>query len=547
MADFDLNAFLAEQQAAGTSQGEGDFTVSHEKAAQKMSQYSLPREHAWVLKIVQAAVAWKCNCVKLTQTRTDSTFTFQTDNPADLPTNQELVTAILRVDAESGKPLESLGAALRILVEKSSLSFMLLIDRGVAEPQAIYAGVYFGEMDEKSRAKHREAWDGSLNLKINHVPHTHENRILLNYIPVRDHALGMLLEMERYSYVCPIPLFADGRRLDGVLRSSALKWSSRKKPIRVAGLEIPGDDDPRFPICEGFANQILTVDLSLKQVLEKSIQGRDCEAYFVMSLETRRTALHVMDMANRSTLLWVRNGVIVEEENIPIATRCLGLTVFASAEGLRSDLTGFQLTRNEAFTARRTRILERLEDVLLLEIGADRKLFPVNEPPPDATSPEEPEPSGIVTSLSNFVHGFVVRAKRTIDEIADRQADWDEPEVSKYYERDLTTLHQELLGKQIVAGDKSKSKRIQWDDVEPSLEVLERVKRKERESRIKILEEKREKSTRELGRIVSDIELAQPPITELPPKLGLNEPAIKKVTRKESLKNGFRWVPPDER
>jgi hypothetical protein len=374
LSDFDLNAFLATQLAEGTSQGEGGFTISHEKAALKMSQYSLPREHAWVLKIVQAAVAWKCFKIDLTQTRTESTFRFSSHQLDQLPSNHDLVSAILRADPESGEPLESLGAALRILVEKTHLSFHLLIDKGQDEPQAIYAGVYYGEMDEAKRALRREGWGPGINLAINHIPHTEVNRLLLNYVPIRRNGLPMMMELEKYAYVSPVPITVDGRRLDGVLRSSVLNWNYHRKPLRIAGVEIPGDLDPPLPICDGFTNLVLSVYSRLED-FRSEVPLKRSEAYFVLAAEVGKDSYETTWRAVRSRIYWVRNGVIVDEEPLPISTRTLELTIYASADGLEADLTGFQLIKNQAYQERRERLLKRITEVLKLERLAERDIF----------------------------------------------------------------------------------------------------------------------------------------------------------------------------
>ncbi|MCA9779553.1 MAG: hypothetical protein KC800_22650, partial [Candidatus Eremiobacteraeota bacterium] len=138
MGDFNLDAFLAAQKGEGVSQGEGDFTISHEKARAKMTRYSLPREHSWVLKFVQAAAGWGCQKLLIQQTRTESLFVFQADDLSALPSNDELITSLLRSDFDSSRPTDRFGTALRIVVERAHLSFQLQIDRKDGAPQAIY-------------------------------------------------------------------------------------------------------------------------------------------------------------------------------------------------------------------------------------------------------------------------------------------------------------------------------------------------------------------------------------------------------------------------
>ncbi len=375
MTDFDLSAFLADQRAGGTSEGEGEFTISHEKAAQKMSQYSLPREHAWALKLVQSAIGWRCSGIKLTQSRTHSTFTFYTQEPERLPSNQEIISAILRADPESDHPTSGFSAALRILVEKAHLSFLLRVDRGEEAPQAIYAGVHFSDMGERNRAKHRAQWDGNVNLRIHHIPHTDPNRLLLNYVPVRHHALPILWELQEYAYVSPIPITVDGRRIDGVLPGRYHQWKSGKRPIRLSSFNIPGTTYPTFEICDGFADQVLSLYAPLDTAAEAGRQSSISQVYWIMSIDSLNLRTGTIPKSRGGTLYWVRNGVVVDRAKLDLSTRCLDVELYASAQGMSTDLTGFQLRRDNPYTAKRTRILEHMMALVEQEHNARRDIF----------------------------------------------------------------------------------------------------------------------------------------------------------------------------
>ena len=57
-AQHDLLSYLEQQAGSGVKDSEGDFTVSHTNARKKLAKFALPRETAWVSKLVQAAVGW---------------------------------------------------------------------------------------------------------------------------------------------------------------------------------------------------------------------------------------------------------------------------------------------------------------------------------------------------------------------------------------------------------------------------------------------------------------------------------------------------------
>ena len=387
MSDFDLSSFLAEQASGGTSQGGGGFTISHEKAARKMAEYSLPREYAWVLKLIQAGVSWGCTGIKITQTRVESTIHFEFSQFRRLPTNKELVTAILRADLESSQPLDAFAMGLRLLVEKSYLSFLLLIDTGDVESQAIYAGVYFGEMDEEKRAARRTGWGKGITLKINHIAHTETNRLLLNYATVKRHGLPLLMELEKYAFTCPVPLTIDGRRIDGVFRVSRFAWSSNFKPLRATSVEVPDEVAPPFVMSPGFDNQTFTV-FTPRRELAALNEPVTAEAFVLLAGRSQRLEYIAHRTIEPNTLYWVRDGVVVDQDPLPKTARAVTLYVFVNAEGIRSDLTGFQLLRDRVRQERSEQVLQRVAEVVEMEAEIKREVL---AKPPKVNEMDEDE------------------------------------------------------------------------------------------------------------------------------------------------------------
>lgn len=455
MADFDLNSFLSAQLSEGTSHGEGDFTISHEKAAQKMREYSLPREQAWVLKLLQAAVAWDCQEIILKQSRNDSIFFFPSEQTT-LPTNQEIVGSILRADPESHSPLESFGVALRILVEKLHLSFLLLVDDGQPDPQAIYAGVYFGEMTEGRRAEERRKWPRGITLRIHHIPHTEINRLILSHLPFSRQAIPMYREIEQYAYTCPVPLTIDGRRMDGILRSSSLEWQNHRRPVRLAGVELPGDQDPKWNICGGFNNQILSLRHPILELASHNGTSPPAEAFLLLAVEVDKHSYAKLDPAKRCAICWVRHGVVVDEYQLPIETELLQLKIFLPAHDLRSDLTGFQLIRNDEYRNRIIRACDRVAEVLQLERLAQRDIF---APPPRDENEEERESTFLERgsigaflgaakheaaqnpgSLEAYVSALVAGARAALKEITRLPFEWDILKTRKRYQAELEAI-----------------------------------------------------------------------------------------------------------
>ncbi len=75
MATDRLQEFL-DSQVEGEVESEGGFTITSDKAIQKLAQLCLENPHDWVLKAVQAAVAAGSHRLSFQQTRAGLTVEF---------------------------------------------------------------------------------------------------------------------------------------------------------------------------------------------------------------------------------------------------------------------------------------------------------------------------------------------------------------------------------------------------------------------------------------------------------------------------------------
>lgn len=471
MSEFDLNSYLSSYESDGVVMDGGGFTISHEKARRKMSQYSLPRTHAWILKMIQAGVGFGCVGIGMTQTRNDSTIYFAFEKSRDLPTIPDLVNSILTADIQSTEPLGRLAVALRVIVEGAGLSFLLEIAYDENDRQAIYSGVYFGEMTEDKRTKERENWKVGLTLKIHHLAHTDVDRNVLRVIPLRDHGLPIMLELERYAYVSPVPIVVDGRRIDGILRSGALSWTFTRRPLRMCGLEIPGDDDPSFPIAQDMGNRIFKLSEPLEENITKVLYSQVSEAYFLLAIEGRLNPNLVVKSGNKSYIHWVDNGVVTESERLPLTTSNLSLHVYVSADGCRTDLTGFHLTDSSLKRERKDRVLLRMAEVLTLEVRAGRDILgpladPANERANDELKKLHEGP--VLQLFTRYTKRVVKKALTAYDNYKNPVVDWRASNAQKRYERELKSLVKQL---EVWSLSSSESADIELADIKLDGEV----------------------------------------------------------------------------
>ena len=152
MSEFDLGSYLAGQASEGALDSQGEFSVDADKAARKLARFALPNEFSWVLKVVQAAVAWKARELQVQQSKTTTSFLLAIEAES-VPTPQMVVETILSGRLDQQQPLQMLCIALRALVEQGGLSFVLGLRRGDSEVETIYAGADVSALDAQQRSK----------------------------------------------------------------------------------------------------------------------------------------------------------------------------------------------------------------------------------------------------------------------------------------------------------------------------------------------------------------------------------------------------------
>ena len=355
---LDLGAFLEKQSAVGTKDSEGRFTVAHGNAARKLAKFALPRDCAWVTKLIQAANAWQVPEVLIVQSRNETQFQLRFLDTGRLPSEEEVVSSMLNATIGSAGPLENFGAALRSLVEQARLSFVLVVDNGLDRPKPVYAGEHYGKISEAQRFSSRFRPQVGINLTIHHVRSQRIESVSdLLHRPSQSRAI--IDELETFCYLSPVPITLNGTELTGVLQGRSTQPSPSLRPLMVGAcagkeselelLELPGNF------------QAGTIDL-----LDGTLTPKPClpdlsecsSAFTVMVKIPSGTEKGLSFQDERSSLRWCRQGVIVESQRLSIKTYGLSLSIYLSAEGLQTDLTGFQLAHSDEKERREQRALQ---------------------------------------------------------------------------------------------------------------------------------------------------------------------------------------------
>ena len=353
----DLNSFLSEQGAAGQMDSQGDFTVSHNEAVRKLARFALPRPTAWVSKLVQSAVRWRCQTLRISQSLTETSFHFVMGDPGQVPNEQEILGALVSAGLTGPRAVDAFGLALRGMVEQSRLSFLLVCDSSEGDQhKRIYAGTHYGRMSEEERMAERFVSRGAIALTVCHLP----GGAAWKAVAHKREALSIVGELRTYAYMSPVPIVLNGQPLEGPLNSSAVGYSKHHFPLVTSGLNGLSHSPPRLLLPPTYEEKFLSVRSHPRRILRSYAGHRSFAAAYLM---TYRPSLGSNDSYRRSELLWLLDGVIVDQEEIGARDK-LELRLYANAAGLNTDLTGFRLVDGAEYRQRRSEILSEMAATL---------------------------------------------------------------------------------------------------------------------------------------------------------------------------------------
>lgn len=308
-----LERFLQQQRSEGLQESTGVFTISLEEAVEKLGRYRLPRKSAWVSLLVQSAVAWGCPRLEVLQSRYLSHFRFH--EPAEGLPDEETVRLRLGTAVDPSEPLGRLCMALQSLVAQAELSFRLFCGGG----DGISGGSFFKVEDHRP-----EGWA----LTVYHLPEdekgwTQSLRAGIFRLPIAD-------ELRCYAAFSPMEITVDGIRVDGDPLLGCVLLGCGAQTLRLSpSLPLPGVLEDRFRGAQALV-----------------LLGADC-----------RPGRH----KPKAHVRWVRHGVVVHESPLGVDTRRLEVSVVLNAEGLKSDLSGFQLMESREKELRETEALAALD------------------------------------------------------------------------------------------------------------------------------------------------------------------------------------------
>ena len=298
----ELDLFLNQLSKDGVRDSEGFFTVAGDRALKKLAVHQLPREAAWVLKVMQAAVQARASYIHVLQSRRSIQFQL---HRAHFGSFRQMVEAWTQASGLATPAQGDLAVALRTVCFAAQRPAVLAHH----DPENGVSAVI---------------WDGESLSSIQSASDLARGNIPISWVPagcwaVRVYApSGQRLradefeELNRYAITCPVPLEVDGRNLNhfGLNDVSRERASVMFSAQTVKKDDLPGRQGIRLPPNLGDGRRVTVAWVLYRDMKEQP-----------------------------SRISWVRGGVVVEEEEFHLHCDGLYFRVFVPAEGLETDLT----------------------------------------------------------------------------------------------------------------------------------------------------------------------------------------------------------------
>lgn len=340
MADpSQLESFLKEQLSEASLDSSGRFTLAREEALAKLSQFQLPDPNWWVLKIVQGVVASGAEHLIVRQTATDTEFLF---SPKEHWTVWDVEEAIFDPETSPLRGLDHLKRGLWSAALNQGRPFHLELQ---GSTESLVWTVNGTQRIPGTSAR--------TALTVSHRTLAQGKGLpILRNIEAARHNAAILLMLRERANLCPIPLLVDKRRIDALQVHPTFGHTRRSFPFVVAVGE--GDGPPMgippgtwagFQIEETAAPQppLLTALENRRQVAGPSA------ALLTFHLEhVKKGKSHVWEARQAPSVFhWVLDGVVIGLDALPLLERSVSAAVFAPADGLKLDITGFGVVRTD--------------------------------------------------------------------------------------------------------------------------------------------------------------------------------------------------------
>lgn len=347
----EIEKYLKSERMEGRPDSSGSFTLASSKALEKLSKHTLPRESAWVLKIVQAAVAGGAERLSFTirghfveVKLKDLVEAFDLDLFSRVLTNPVLDASAL---------MKNLAEALRVVGISQKRALVLQLFGGSRNPWL--------KIQNEGEILVSDSFDqGNLSAKQElylsiEAPRQGWGARLARLFGGGGWFVDEERELRRRAYLCPIRFAVDSCEISNFLQTEVGVTTSGVEPF-LWGSAPEGRLLPAFQL-----------ESRWKDWAQSASTKRDLTPARKMRLYWRHHHQPVgalwcfcFDFNNGrkmpSRVYWLQDGVIVDSHPIQeMEGLNLGLIIHLSSHGLPTDLSGWTLRTGESAVAKRYR------------------------------------------------------------------------------------------------------------------------------------------------------------------------------------------------
>jgi len=307
-----LDLYLARQSEGGTRDSEGVFTISAERALDKLATHQLPRTSAWILKMVQAGVVASASGMWVTHGTRNCKLRYTEGRFGSLEQIREAWVEPVPISEQVHRHLS---VGLRTVAFARRRPVLLVHNCPEQGLRSLFwDGSSLSRIGPAGDHVRDHLTPGEFVVYVSGSPLGRDEAVKKNHGVSSDTA-SEFKELTNNAVCCPVPLWADSRPIShfGVEDVSMI----RKSLAFSAQHSIPGQPS-----------------LLLPPPLSKSCGFQQAGLAWTLYHSTRPEV---------SRLCWVKDGVVCEEEHLSLYPANFQVRLFASADDLEADLTELQL------------------------------------------------------------------------------------------------------------------------------------------------------------------------------------------------------------
>lgn len=331
----DLDRLLLEQVEEARLHSAGSFTISGEKALEKLAAFQLPRETAWASKLVQAAVVGGARSLIVRQNNSENVFVFE--KPSLTWTVNQVEAAFYDPQVTTDSALDHFKRGLWPVSIRDMRPFRLVLP-GASE-------ILFWDGERLRRRPGAPAKNLELSVS-NRNRHSGPLNLLSPWDGTQINR-EVRKELRENCFTCPIPLSLNEQRLDALQGCPLHGFSPTSYPMRVglSEAELPELPVPKLT-AEGY-KPVNPGESKLNDVFHPKVDTPNrvnVGVLVAITLEptTMGEASMPIPLRRPCAINWVRDGIVIKREQLDMPLLAVSAGLFVSAEGLETDLTGFE-------------------------------------------------------------------------------------------------------------------------------------------------------------------------------------------------------------